>query len=216
MVLPQYELRISYDNGSMLNYLKGVTASGLLLPDLLAAVGVNLLSPSGLPLTLAAATAFLTRQKRALLSPALQFFSYLALIALIVTAAVWPWHPWAIQTKWSLWLQCLSAIAIIHFASLTMDHFRSGITTPLLLTVTLVLGLRTGLYRSVENLDIAATQAFLEAIRPAAWQRVGRLRRVSHFPTTLRIWTLCRKLPLSQFISAPLLASSGAPHYSPN
>jgi hypothetical protein len=168
MVLPQYELRISYNNGAMLDYLKGTTAAGLRLPDLVAAACSNLLSPSGVPLTMAAAAAFLTWKKRTLLSPAFFFFSLLALTALVLTMAVWPWHPWDIQTKWSLWLQCLSAIAVIHFASLLMDRIRTGVATPLLLAAALVLGLRMSFYRSVEDVNIHATQAFLEAIRPAA------------------------------------------------
>ena len=44
-------------------------------------------------------------------------FGLLCLAALVLSGLAWRWHPWDMSTKWSLWLQALSAVAVVRISA---------------------------------------------------------------------------------------------------
>jgi hypothetical protein len=94
----------------------------------------------------------------------------LCLATLTVTALLWHWHPWDITTKWSLWLQGLSAVAVIRLAAALLANVgtvRAGgpeqgrIVAALILAI-LALDLRLGLYRRPDWPTFVPALAYLE------------------------------------------------------
>lgn len=177
--LPQYRARISYEGGALLAYLRPATAAGKSAGELAAMAAANLLHPAGLPLSLLAllgVTALVTsswrdRPPRGSVSAETALFGVLALAALILTALVWPWHPWSMTTKWSLWLHALSAVAVIRLAASVLDHVgppglsaweNSRWLTGGILVAFLVLDLRFASYRRPEGNTIVPVLRYLE------------------------------------------------------
>ena len=101
------------------------TAAGKSPGWLLRAAIRNLLAPAALPVTLAALVALMPARVReraggALLglgaSPEARLMYRLAPGVLLLTAALWRWHPWEMRYKWSLYLHALSAVLVLRMA----------------------------------------------------------------------------------------------------
>ena len=117
--------RLTYQGGVHIEYLSVATAAGKSPGWLLRAAVRNLLAPAALPVTLAALVALVPARVReraggALLglgaSPEARLMYRLAPGVLLLTAALWRWHPWEIRYKWSLYLHALSAVLVLRMA----------------------------------------------------------------------------------------------------
>ena len=185
LVLRQYNDRISYQGGVMLDYLRGMTAAGKTSGELARTAAYNLFHPAGLPLTLMACVGLYAvlpnkwreRAGTGSVSPATTLFGVLALAALIINALVWRWHPWAIGGKYSLWLHALSAVAIVRFLSLLLERWAppaaSGWETRGWLAAVLVAGVivmdaRLATHRRPDDATVVHALAYLEKINPPA------------------------------------------------
>ncbi len=185
---PQYQARMSYQGGVLIGYLAGMTTASKSASEIARMLAVNLLHPAGLPVTAAAAlgaVALLPRHLRTRLGldrlargidrSGLAPFGLLCLMTLVVTALIWRWNPWAIMTKWSLWLQALSAVALVRLvAGLLANIARVG-TGPraenrtlaaLLLVAILALDLRLALYERPDWPTFVPALAYLEQLAP--------------------------------------------------
>jgi hypothetical protein len=182
---PQYKARISYDGGVLVAYLNDMTAAGKPAGEIAKKFAVNLLHPAGLPVTIAAVLGMVVllperlRARFGLAKVATEIdrsgiaaFALLCLAALAVTALLWPWHPWAIATKWGLWLQALSAVAVVRLAAALLANVgRDGASSPrrnrtlatLMLLAILALDLRLALYRRSNWPTFVPALAYLEA-----------------------------------------------------
>lgn len=164
---PQYRVRITYHDGELVQYLANATAAGKSAGEIAAMAWTNLFSPSGIPLTLAALIGLLaltpTRWRTQAkfgatrwFDESLASFGVLALAAITLSALLWPWHPWDMTTKWSLWLHAVSVVALIRLAA-SLLNFASPLSdrpgepdervAGLLLAGILALDLRMGLYQ---------------------------------------------------------------------
>jgi hypothetical protein len=112
--------------GAYVQYLSGSTAAGKSATQLAMAVGENLLSPVAIPVTLAAVVAltpsrWLARCPAGLFgigaSPEARLVYRLAPGVLALSAALWRWHPWDVNRKWSLFLHALSAVMVVRIAA---------------------------------------------------------------------------------------------------
>ncbi|MDR3466555.1 MAG: hypothetical protein P4M07_11475 [Xanthobacteraceae bacterium] len=185
---PQYQARMSYEGGVLIGYLAGVTTASKSIGEIAGMLAVNLLHPAGLPVTAAATLGAVTLlpqrlQTRLGLDPlaraidhaGLAPFGLLCLIALAVTALLWRWHPWAITTKWSLWLQALSAVALVRLAAgllANIEAVRSGAAVrdraiaALTLIGVLALDLRLAFYQRPDWPTFVPALAYLERLAP--------------------------------------------------
>jgi hypothetical protein len=133
---PQFRARIAYHDGAMLQYFASTTAAGKSPTEILSALAHNLLGFAGLPITVAALAGLLVLLQSA--GPGVQSGPIRArlhglanlvegadltpicltcLVALILSALTWRWHPWDMSAKWSLWLHGLSAVVVVQFAA---------------------------------------------------------------------------------------------------
>jgi hypothetical protein len=185
---PQYEARMSYQSGVLIGYLAGMTLASKSTGEIARMLAVNLLHPAGLPVTVAAAlgaVALLPRHLRTRPGLAtlaggidrsgLAPFGLLCLITLVVTALFWRWHPWAITTKWSLWLQALSAVALVRLVDGLLANIALVGTGPraekrtlaaLLVVAILALDLRLALYERPDWPTFVPALSFLEHLAP--------------------------------------------------
>jgi hypothetical protein len=179
--IPQYKMRMSFDQGAYLQYFAASTASGKSWGYLLKMLARNLLGPHGIALTLSAllGAAWLTRWRDRLhldqISPDDTMFNLLSLAAIVISALVWRWHPWDLTQKWSLWLHALSAVAIIRFLSAVLawaaPPTESGFETDARLTAVMVVGilaldLRLATHRRGGD-NLTPVLAYLERAAPA-------------------------------------------------
>jgi hypothetical protein len=168
--------------GAFVQYLAATTAAGKSSDQIAAMLARNLLSPAGLPLTLAAlmGLAVLAPQRWRLrliadrLSPGSAMFGVLALAALVISALVWRWHPWDMPQKWSLWLHALSAVALVRLAAgalvWTAPPRVSGGEADLRVAAVMVVGilvfdLRLAVHRRTDN-SLVPVLAYLERVAP--------------------------------------------------
>ena len=179
--LPQYQARISYQGGALLEYLRPATAAGKSAGEIAAMAASNLLQPAGLPVSLLALFGFIACTPSSWrgwtgiesISAATASFGVLALAALVLTALVWPWHPWDMATKWSLWLHALSAVAVVRLTAGLLEYARlrasSGWETSRWITAVILLGflaldLRIAWYRRPEGNTVAPALYYLEGV----------------------------------------------------
>ena len=118
--------RMTYHGGALIEYLSSSTAAGKSAGGLVRAAAANLLSPAAIPVTIAAVVALVPAGWRARLpaglraigaSPDSRAVYRLAPAALALSVALWPWHPWDVTRKWSLFLHALSAVVILRLAA---------------------------------------------------------------------------------------------------
>jgi hypothetical protein len=185
--LPQYQARISYQGGALIAYLRPATSSGKSLGQLATMAATNLLQPAGFPLTLLALSGLIafipssSRDRTGIGSIPLvtASFGVLALAVLVLTALVWPWHPWDIAQKWSLWLHALSTVAVVRLSASLLEYVgppgSSGWETKRWVTALalfgfLALDLRFASYRRPEGNSIQPALRYLEgaALTPSA------------------------------------------------
>jgi len=186
---PQYMARISYHGGELIQYLAATTAADKSASQIGTMLAVNLLFPFALPLTTAALLGALILLPRKLATPArldriavslesstLASFCILCFAAIILTALVWRWHPWDIRTKWSLWLQALSAVAVVRFAASALaccaptdgSGREDQRITALVVFAMLTLDLRLALYRRSPWPSFIPALTYLEQLSPPA------------------------------------------------
>jgi hypothetical protein len=185
---PQYAARITYDGGAMIQYLAPATAAAKSTREIGEMLAVNLLYPAGLPLTVAALLGLLALMPRSvrdrvrfdeiitrLGGPRFVSFGVLCLAAIMLTALVWRWHPWDITTKWSLWLQALSAVAVVRLVAGLLANFGNTSAggweenrriAALTLAAILALDLRMALYRRPLWPTFVPALAYLEQASP--------------------------------------------------
>ncbi|WP_113959164.1 hypothetical protein [Roseimicrobium gellanilyticum] len=117
---PQYRDRISWENGALVRYLDVFKASHATTEKVMT----NLFHPIAWPLTVIpllvlSRKIWRRRGQRAPLGSeqplAPQYL--VALFTIIITAAVWKWHPWAVAMKWGNYLQALSAVTLVRVAA---------------------------------------------------------------------------------------------------
>ena len=118
--------RLTADGGMFVRYLVPATAAGKPLRDLLTALAWNLLSPVGIPITLAALVVLLPARWRARYCAGLlgigasrqsRAIYWLAPGVLALSAVLWRWHPWDVTRKWSLFLHALSAVLTVRIVA---------------------------------------------------------------------------------------------------
>jgi hypothetical protein len=117
--------RLTYHGGALIEYLTPATAAGKSAPALLRVLASNLLSPVAVPVTVAAVVALVPAAWRArrpgvlrrLAAPESRTLYGLAAAVLVLSAILWPWHPWDVSQKWSLFLHALSAVMILRLLS---------------------------------------------------------------------------------------------------
>jgi hypothetical protein len=185
LVIRQYNDRISYQGGAMLEYLRGMTAQGKTFGELAKVAAYNLTHLASLPLTLMACVGIYAalpgkwreRWGGGSISARTTLFGVLALAALIINALVWRWHPWAIGGKYSMWLHALSAVAIVFFLASILERWAAppvaGWETKGWIAAALVVGLivmdfRLATYRRIDEAAVVPALAYLEKINPPA------------------------------------------------
>jgi hypothetical protein len=118
--------RLAGRGGAYVEYLAPATAAGKTAGHLVRAVLTNLLSPAALPVTLGAVVALVPARWRTRgpagrlglgASPESLALYRLAPGALALTAALWPWHPWDVNRKWSLYLHALAAVLLLRLVA---------------------------------------------------------------------------------------------------
>jgi hypothetical protein len=182
---PQYKARIAYQDGALLHYLANTTAASKSLRDLFGMLAYNLLSPVGVPVTIAAIAGALglLHMRKALaensrLDRAGKFiartdllpFCLICLAALAVSLLTWRWHPWDLSAKWSLWLQGLSAVAIVQFSGTALASVpprRAQSIAPALLAIAALLDIRLATYQRPVWPSLVGELARLESLKPA-------------------------------------------------
>jgi len=199
--LPQYQARIAYQGGAFLEYFRFATATGKSAGEIAAKAAANLLMPAGLPISILAffgvlALAPASWRRRigvGSISPATASFGVLALAVLVLTVLVWPWHPWDMKIKWSIWLNALSAVAVVRLTAGLLEYAgspdesgweaRRWITVGLL-TVFVAFDLRLAFYRQPEGNTVVPALRYLEGVEPSA-----SLVAVDHYwYPTVRYW----------------------------
>ncbi|MEZ0385629.1 MAG: hypothetical protein ACAI34_01080, partial [Verrucomicrobium sp.] len=121
--VPQYHARIVYDGGNLVGYLNPFKLGSLSWGDLLKLLAGNIFSPAALPTTVMAAVAWCLLRKSPVpvgaSDPWLRSRSVyvMSLAAVLFTAALWKWHPWAVHTKWSSYLHALSAVLVVRLVA---------------------------------------------------------------------------------------------------
>jgi hypothetical protein len=117
---------MTYLGGALIEYLTPATATGKSAGELARALAANLLAPVAIPVTVAALVALVPLRWRPPLpagllgigaAPESRALYRLALAVLALSAALWPWHPWDVQQKWSLFLHALSAVLILRLVA---------------------------------------------------------------------------------------------------
>lgn len=117
---PQYRDRISYEDGALVRYLDAFKASHATVGK----VATNLFHPIAWPLTVIPLLVISWQAwhgrgpdaksgSERLIAP--QYV--VALFTIVITAAVWNWHPWAVAAKWGNYLQALSAVTLVRIAA---------------------------------------------------------------------------------------------------
>jgi hypothetical protein len=179
--LPQYQARIVYQDGALIAYLSAATSAGKSVGQLAAMAAANLLKPAGFPLTLLALVGLIAcfpqgwRDRTGIrsISPANELFGMFALAALALTAVVWPWHPWDMAQKWSLWLHALSTVAVVRLGASALGYVgppassgwesKEWVTVGALLAF-LALDLRLASYRRPKDNSVVPALRYLETI----------------------------------------------------
>jgi hypothetical protein len=217
--LPQYQARVVYQDGAFIAYLRPATSAGKSVGQLAAMAATNLLKPAGFPLTLLALLGLIAcipaswRDRIGIgsISPATASFGVLALAVLVLTVLVWPWHPWDIAQKWSLWLHALSTVAIVRLSASLLDcvgppassawETKGWVTAGALLGF-LALDLRFASHRRPEGNSVVPALRYLEgialtpgavAVDPAWYPTVrylyeyGSFARSRRYPTSFRV-----------------------------
>jgi hypothetical protein len=199
---PQYRGRITYNGGELVQYLADATAAGKSASKIVAMAGTNLFSPPGIPLTLAATIGLFIlipvgwRERVGFgrvsaFDDSLAAFGVLVLAAIALTALIWPWHPWDMTTKWSLWLHALSAVALVRFAAALLALASPLSNQPpekdwrvaaLLVAGIVALDLRMALYRRPDAPTLVPVLAYLDRVAPPP----GSIAVDPHWYPTLR------------------------------
>jgi hypothetical protein len=234
---PEYKARISYNGGELIGYIVRMTTAGKAADEIARTLAFNLLHPAGLPVTIAAAlgiVALLPERVRARLALngfataicrlGLAAFAILCLATLTITALLWHWHPWDITTKWSLWLQALSAVAIVRLAAALLanagglragGHEQNRVVAATLIVAVSALDLRLALYRRSDWPTFVPALAYLEqqalpdgsvAIEEHSYPSIryfyeyGSFASSRHFPNAFRLpyWGAPQPLVVAQ------------------
>jgi hypothetical protein len=172
--------RLAGSGGAYVQYLSGSTAAGKSPGELATLLMANLLSPVAIPLTLAAVVALMPSRWRARCpsglfgigaTPEARLVYRLAPGVLALSAAVWRWHPWDANRKWSLFLQAVSAVMVMRLVAdvwLWLDardwtgpRVRAT-RTAILALVVVGLGLHASTERRTHEHDLTAVLAQLE------------------------------------------------------
>jgi hypothetical protein len=182
---PQYRARISYQGGALLEYFASSTAASKSLMGMLGMLGSNLLGPAGLPVTVAALAGSLVllrkkvwmgislrRAGESMLSGDFVPFGLLCLAALVLSGLAWRWHPWDMSTKWSLWLQALSAVAVVRISAAVLARMPArateagGLISLALLLIAALLALRLATYHRSAWPSLLPELQRLESLQP--------------------------------------------------
>jgi hypothetical protein len=249
--LPQYRARIAYQGGALLEYFRHATASGKSAGGIVETAAANLLMPAGLPLSILALLGLLAltpsgwRHRIGLgaISPTTAAFGLLSLAVLAFSVLLWPWHPWDMAQKWSIWLNALSAVAVVRLSAGLLEYSgptassgrdaRSVITVGLL-TVFLALDLRLATYRRPEGNTILPALRYLEGVDTSPgmiavdvhwyptvryFYEYGRLAGTPTFPSSFRLpyWDGPKPLvsPDTRFLITPLSFEQAQKVFSP-
>ncbi|WP_050023165.1 hypothetical protein [Verrucomicrobium sp. BvORR034] len=179
--VPQYHARIAYDGGTMVEYLNPHKLGAIPWADTLKLLADNLFSLVALPTTVIPAIAlFLLKKPAGSLAEgdvwhrSRQFY-LMSLAAVLFTAALWKWHPWAVQTKWSSYLHALSAVMLVRLTADVLESLsrRRGLTgsNPVLQEAVLaaaicVLCTCLVVHRQDLTFDLEKTLAYLDRHKP--------------------------------------------------
>jgi len=180
---PQYVFRMTPAEGAYLQYFSATTAAGKSWDQVLAMLASNLLSLPAVTLTLFALLGaarlapprWRERLRADRLAPGDAMFGVLVLVALVLSALLWRWHPWDLAQKWSLWLLALSAVAVVRLAAgllaLAAPPPVSGMESDVRVTVVMIVGilaldLRLATHRRGGN-TLVPVLAYLERVAAA-------------------------------------------------
>lgn len=179
--VPQYHARIAYDGGSMVGYLNPYKLGSLPWGAWFRLLAGNLFSPVALPTTVVPVIALWllstksgSRETGSPWHRSRQFY-LMSLAGVLFTAALWKWHPWAVHTKWSSYLQALAAVLIIRVTADALqalshreDRLRMSpqLEQGFLAAGICVLCVCLVQHRRVEKFDLARTLAYLDRHKP--------------------------------------------------
>jgi hypothetical protein len=120
---PALVSRVRWRSGELVGYLDPYLAADRTAVELLRQAAWNLLGPWGLPLTLALVLAVwsLLRRHEAPGPGLRDSRSFLVFGAaagtLVLTAALWRYHPWDLARRWNLYLHALSVVCVLRVAA---------------------------------------------------------------------------------------------------
>jgi dolichol-phosphate mannosyltransferase len=111
--------RASWNDGELVGYLDAYKAGAQTLPEGLVAALGNLIHPAALSLTVMAMLAMWRVRATASRnpSPRSHLVGRAAILLLLVTIVLWPWHPWAPGTKWSFYLRLVSSVCLLRLVA---------------------------------------------------------------------------------------------------
>jgi len=129
--VPALIRRATWNGGALVDYLDRHKALGFGIPELVKTALEHLVHPAALGLTVVAVLALRPanwRTMRRTDNAASRLVGHAALILLLLTAALWRWHPWDPATKWSLYLRLVSLVCIARLAADLMPFITSRAT----------------------------------------------------------------------------------------
>ncbi len=118
--VPALIRRATWNEGALVSYLDAYTAAGHGVLELVTRALQHLVHPAALGLTVAALLALRPARRGATHDPrdaASSLVRHSALLLLLLTVALWPWHPWHPATKWSLYLRLVSIVCVVRLAA---------------------------------------------------------------------------------------------------
>ncbi len=124
--LPGLIGRSRWAGGQLVAYLQPYTAAGLAPGELIVRALHNLTVPAVLSLTASAALALRLWGRAHWPEPGSLLVRRSALAVLLLTALLWPWHPWEPATKWSLYLRVVATVCWLRLAADGLPHVRSA------------------------------------------------------------------------------------------
>jgi hypothetical protein len=118
--IPGFLRRATWGGGALVGYFDAQKLGALAPGEAILAALRHLSHPAAVGLTIAAVLSVGAGLRLPLGAPAPRATVVVrraALFLLVVTIAVWPWHPWEPATKWSLYLRVVSTLCVVRLAA---------------------------------------------------------------------------------------------------